>query len=311
MSEGELGAASGDDKVERDRVAWEAWGSPLSMPQWLERERLLRAHPWSRTQMETWVWRERGEAVASCETFRMEGHLRQGQARPVYGVASVFVEQRLRRRGHAERMMRALIEHLRRREAGALASILFSDVGAALYERAGYAAHVARPFDWVFPAWAGPGGAPAPLLSEAEVGAAFARIPRPGGELVVWPSREQLDWHLERERFYAHTLGLPRLPAAGAALEQGTVLWAGDLRHRELAVLLLHAADAAAARQLLATAQQVAHRAQLTAVRVWEEPPFPCEPFRQPRASSLPMVAALSPDARGARWSHAPRALWI
>ena len=193
----------------------------------------------------------------------------------------------------------------------ALASILFSDVGAPLYERAGYAAPVAQPFDWGFPARPATGVAPAALLSEKDVGDALGGIARPERELVVWPSRDQLDWHLERERIYARVLGLPRPSGAGAALASGTVLWAGDLRRKELAVLLLHAADPETARALVAAAQQVAHEAQLTAVRMWEEPPFPCEPFRQPRASSSPMMAPLSTDARASAWAPVPRALWV
>src|SRR5262249_60655126 len=85
------------------------------------------------------------------------------------------------------------------RGARARAGTLFSDVGAPLYERAGY---VARPAgDLVFaPAGGDPAAAVDGLLDEANMAAALASVPLPGGRFLVWPGGGQLDWHLARSR---------------------------------------------------------------------------------------------------------------
>src|SRR5687767_3665727 len=92
----------------RDRLTHAAWGGGLDEAQYLERERRLWRHPFSRAGLRRWVLRD-GEPAASCETYPVaavltgdRGREREGAG---VGVASVFVEERLRGRGYARALL--------------------------------------------------------------------------------------------------------------------------------------------------------------------------------------------------------------
>src|SRR5919197_5263706 len=164
----------------------------------------------------------------------MRSWLRGGGEVVTFGVASVFTEPALRGRGHCTRMMQALVAKLRQ-EPRAHASILFSDVGAALYGRAGYLTRlgVDRVFD---PLEGDPAEDVDALFGEAEVASELGRVERPDDPFVVWPSPEQLDWHLERERIYSEMLSVPRPSVCGARAGRAVAFWAGVLKDRRLVV---------------------------------------------------------------------------
>ena len=134
------------EKRARDRLTYSAWGERLTVDDFVEREARLRAHPWARAAMATWFLRgDRGAVLSSCETFRMESRLRRAGGAVEHGVtfavASVFTEPSLRGRRLASTMMEQLGRRLAESEPGADAPhaiILYSDVGPAMYQRAGY-----------------------------------------------------------------------------------------------------------------------------------------------------------------------------
>lgn len=303
----ELSEASEEEKVARDLLTHAPWGAPLDLDSWLRRERRLRAHPWS-AGMRTWFLREGGEVLSSCETFAMRSTA-GSEAGTSYGVASVFTEERHRGRGHATELLRRVHARLSAEDRLAQAFILFSEVGAGIYERAGYAARREWDEDLVFPpsTAAGPGAAePAPEEELARVLACAPPPPRRGfavddspgaGEareerlneaahqlaggvrvvdpprgFLVWPSAEQLDWHRERERIYAEVLGRPRAPGCGARHRDGVVIWTGNLRSDRLYLLLLRAETAEAASALVEAARRAAAAAGLGAVHLWKCP---------------------------------------
>jgi len=300
---------------ERDRVTYQAWGGRLTPAEWALREERLRAHAWSRAGLAGWLLMDQDEKVlASCETYRMQSYL-QGAPGTTLGVASVFCEPALRGRGYASRLMALLGAHMQRERAQA--GILFSDVGAPLYERAGY---VARPAgDLVFaPAGGDPAAAVDGLLDEANMAAALASVPIPGSRFLVWPSAEQLDWHLERSRTYATLFRRPRAPSCGARAGQATAFWAADLWKNRLQVLLIVAADASATSALIEAARREAARSGLDGVRLWLDPEAP-DPGRAglgagrpaPREGSLPMIRAFAAGLAPEDWTLIPRGLWI
>src|SRR4051812_26925324 len=128
-----LGEASAAEKVARDRLTYEAWGSGLTREQYLDRERILRQTDQGRLGMRTWVLRvPNGVVMASCETFRLP-LLPTGVAEVI---ASVFVDSPLRGARMASRLMKALVAH--RKAAGIDALLLFSEVGERLYAHAGF-----------------------------------------------------------------------------------------------------------------------------------------------------------------------------
>ena len=69
--------ATDAQKAERDAVTYMEWGKLLTPEGYFERERRLRAHPWSRADMKTWLLcAEEGGVLASCEALRMDSFLR-------------------------------------------------------------------------------------------------------------------------------------------------------------------------------------------------------------------------------------------
>lgn len=314
-----LAVASEAEKRQRDRVTYAAWGERLTPADFELREERLRAHPWAHEAMLTWILFDgRDQKVASCETFRMES-LARGERGACYGVASVFVEEHLRGQGHALQMMQLLSLELQARDPAAHAAILFSDVGTALYERAGY---VVRPAaDLIFPP-TGDTAMGVDLLSDDDVPAVMraAALPAPHDDFVVWPTPAQLDWHRERERVYAERLGRPYLPIAGAARGPAVLLWAADLKHERLYILYLNAKAQDDVVALVRAARALAGRSGLREVRLWEFPQ-PSWPFakeggvRELRTESLPMIRPFSRTERSRvaahAWNWIPRGIWV
>jgi GNAT superfamily N-acetyltransferase len=299
----ELVVANAEEKLARDRLTYAAWGEPLALEQWLEREQALCAHPWAQQTMTWWLWRgDDGAVLSSCETYRMRSSLR-GTRGETWAVASVYTEPALRGRGHARRMMDALVA--RTRAEGAQASTLFSDVGAPIYEASGY---VARPAEDIVltPLVGDPALGVDALLGEV------VDVREPDGAFAVWPTRDQLDWHVERARLYRPLLGRAPLPAVGARAGDGVIIWTTDAKQTSLKIVWLDATRRDQAEALLLSARRVAHALDLGEVRVWAQPwPFAVDGKREPRDGSLPMIAPLIPALRADDWTQIPRAVWV
>ena len=290
------------EKRARDILTYAEWGGRLTIPQYLEREQLLRAHLWAKLGMTTWFLVEDDQVLASCETFRNDSTVGTA-AGNTFSVATVFTQSELRGRGYAGALMTLLVDRLRR-EPAAQATVLFSDVGVGIYRQAGY-----RPLpacDWVLP--------PLPAATGfewLETPAAPPRVPGSAGQLTLHPSAPQLDWHFERSRIYARFLSRTLLQHQGAHTAEASAWWTANYKADELVVLWLDAPTPAAAQPVLQAAQAQAHHAGLKQVRLWET--LSLEKFpgaqRVPREGELPMVANLG--ATVADWCRVERALWV
>jgi GNAT superfamily N-acetyltransferase len=295
-----LRLASEAEKRARDELTFQEWAAGLTPEGYVERERRLRAHTWARASMRTWLLEEGGEIVSSCETFAVPS-LHRGERGTTHEVASVFTEPRLRGKGHAGRMMKRLVKQLREESPEAHAVVLFSDVGAGLYERAGF---VTRPaVDWVYP----------PRASTAKV--EWLKHPPEvslKGALALQLSAEQLDWHLERERIYADQLRKPRPDVCGASVGNSRIVWACNFKSNSLVVLALEAATPDEAKPLMESAQATAHAVGLNEVRCWESAlPMPPGGRREERKGSLPMLCPLHPAVKPESWEDIPRGCWV
>jgi GNAT superfamily N-acetyltransferase len=313
-----LRLATEEEKAARDVLTHAEWGGLLTVEQFLEREQRLRAHPWAARVMATWVLEEDGRLLASCETFRMPSLLKlpdgRRQVGGTYGVASVFVEPPLRGRGHAWRMMASLREVLEAGDAQAQGSLLFSDVGPALYERAGYAA---RPgVDAVLPA-GGEWPAQVQRLTEAMLPVEWPLVRTPDVPFLVWAGPDQVDWHLERERFYAEMLERSRPSAMGARAGESRAFWAVSWKDDALWILWLDARTPDEAGACLRAARAAAAEAGVREVRLWDSSalgPWTSAldglPLRS-RGGCLPMLHGFREGVASAAWHVIPRALWI
>jgi hypothetical protein len=314
----ELRRATDEEKAARDALTHAEWGKLLTVEQFLERERRLRDHPWTARVMATWLLCEGGRVVASCETFRMPSILKlaggQRQVGGTYGVASVFVEPSLRGRGYASQMMARLRPALEAEDATAQGSLLFSDVGPGLYERSG---HRARPGRDLVLSSGGEWPEGAVRLSEATLPVEWPLVRVPNAPFLAWAGPDQVDWHLERERYYAEALGRPRPSAVGARAGESRIFWAVSYPGNALAVLWLDARAGAEARMCLEAARAAAAEAGVGSVVMWDssaEGPWAAAvdgaTLRQ-RDGCLPMLAGYREEVDAAAWPFIPRALWI
>jgi GNAT superfamily N-acetyltransferase len=312
--------ASDEQMVRRDALTYSEWGKLLTPEGYAARELRLRAHPWARADMRTWLLcDEAGDVLASCETFRTDSFLRAPDGALIPGdsfaIASVFTEERLRGRGYATRLMDLLAAELER-QPRAHAALLFSDVGPRIYARSGYRELPA--WDWhLSPAPGAPGESVDVLLGEKDVVRGLTRMRRPEVPFFFWPTPAQIDWHLERGRIYVEHLGCSLPQSCGAAVGESTALWGLVGRSAELTVLMLDARSPGEATALLEAARREASRSGLSRVVLWEEPSLtPLLPLvegatRVARDGSLPMVRPLRPDLPPSPLLSVPRGLWV
>jgi len=156
----------------------------------------------------------------------------------------------------------------------------------------------------LLPALAGdPGEGVDRLLGEAELGAALGAAPRPDDPFLIWPTADQLGWHLERERFYSEALARARPRAWGAAIGRSVALFTAEPKHRQLVVQLLAIERAEDGPPLYRAARRVARQAELTEVRVWGEGSHP--------SAELPMLLPLAPGVAVDGWRTVPHAIWM
>jgi GNAT superfamily N-acetyltransferase len=285
-----------------DAVTASAWGQRLTLAQFLEREARLRAAPFARASLRTWLWTgDDGAVRSSCETYRVPA--RRGE-RAGHGaiVASVFTEGPLRGRGYASAMLAVVCERLR--AEGTLAVGLFSEVGAALYERVGF---VERPsWDVLWPAREGSLDG---VSLEAAVQAPPARR-APSPQVTFELTLDQCQWHVEREQTYASLLNLPSPTQHLARAGTSTVCWAASFQTGELHVLWYQLGRRDEADALLRAARHVAFSCGLSRVRVWETEPLPtvADAERVRRTDELPMLRAL--DGGASDWDTVHRGSW-
>lgn len=295
-----LTIATEAERQARDLLTAEVWGTGLTAAQFNERELRLRGHPWAKKTLTSWLWKnDDGSVLASCETFLDEAHAgaRRGTAAMI---ASVFTEPALRKRGHAEHMLRAVTAKLRA-DPHCLALALFSEIGTSYYQRLGFWPVPA--FDTFFEP-----RAEAPKVEWIEGQLPSPRHP-PADEhtLRLALSSERLDWHLERERIYGAALGKKALEHHGARVGDSTITWTAYWKTNELQVLSLELRDSAHLAPLLHAASHAAHLAELPCVRVWET--FALRSGRRvERTDEVAMFLPLTPGVQA--WTMVERGLW-
>ncbi|MGV3622876.1 MAG: GNAT family N-acetyltransferase [Archangium sp.] len=284
--------ATAAQQIARDDASFPAWGTGLTLASFKERERRLRAHAWAKRTMASWFWVDgAGQVLSSCETFIDTAHAgsRAGLAATI---ASVFTEERHRGRGHAEAMLRALVEELRKT---CLAVTLFSEIGTKLYARLGFCAVPA------YDTWFEPlAEAPSVDWLKAPLPDVIRPTPPPD-TLKLDLSSERLDWQLVREDVYG-----TRLDVHGARDGDACITWTAYWKTKELQVLSLDAPSP----RLIAAARHVAHRAGLPKVRVWETMDMSTIPGarREARTDEIAMFLPLTPGIQA--WTQVERGLW-
>lgn len=340
---------SPDEAIALDTRTHAAWGNVLSLPQYLQRERVLRASPFSQAGLRAWVLQRDGVLLASCETYACpvqvaaagRGAGGEGLLRGVgHGIASVYVDTAQRGHGYASELLRRVHETLARE--GALLGFLWSEIGPTLYGRLGY---VVRPLSLrryaAAPKEESHGAVPPwQFLRPAEVPAALAGRQLGGRGLsysveIAWP---QIDWYLRRAAFYSRCLGRPLSPYVAAQAGDALAVFCPDFVAQVMRVLTLYPgarlARAGAVfeprspegenlRNVLHAARTVAGQLGLAQIELWQNPLNAGYlrggvHLQGEQVKDLPMVALLSPTLPGARtalraddWQDYERGLWL
>lgn len=294
----------------RSRMTALAWGNKLTLEQYLAREHELAATAFAKNGLRTWVLEDdAGAIVASCETYRMTSVL-DGTRGVTHGLASVFVEPSLRRRGFAREMLSRVIERLR--GEGAQAAHLFSEVGTSLYGSLGF---VARPI--AARRWS------AIDASVAEVALPFglagrdalaSRLLSGAGRFRIVLDDAQLEWHRARARAYHRVLAPERLAPdslLGAIAGDAWIAWFPDYRLDKLLTLAIGPGTPAETGALVEAARRAAHALGFAALEHWECPATILPGGEQcPLPDEIPMILPFAAFAPG-DWVEYGRGCWV
>lgn len=313
--------ATGAEATARDALTHGAWGAPLTKAQFLERERCLRAHPWSKHAMIVWlgVHDETGETMASCETFRMNA-LQGGAPAISYGIASVFTEEKHRGRGHASAVVRGAMEQLEKATPKTPVSFhLYSDVGAPIYERLGFKSLPSQ--EWLIPATAPikplAGITRARRLTEMDsLAPLLERYSWLEAELHVVPDLLHLDWHWERSRVYGRLLGRRQPRFLALAADDAYSVWMADYKHDILRALIFVSNRVDTAAAMIWDASQEAEFLGIPKMSLWHTPAA----MPEGAADALRTVSGVALAPRDGELAmvrphlaltEVPRALWV
>ena len=246
--------------LERDRLASldtlraTEWRGPLTAPEFLHRNERLRAHRYG-SRIESWGWMpDGGQApVASCDLLPISLGASGGGTESAWLLASVVTPPNERGKGHASRMLEALLER-----RGDKPWLLFSDIGPEFYARWGFRAlpQVCHTVP------AGEGEADLAVAGAAFIAETIGAR-RKGGRQY---GAEEIDWIAERYRAFAEfrdLIDVPVLLDAGA--EEAPVFVAVDAVRDELALLWRDPGDENAVRR----AQDAAGALGLSTVSFW------------------------------------------
>eukprot|EP00898_Chlorokybus_atmophyticus_P006307 jgi/Chlat1/6678/Chrsp49S06165 len=314
---------------------------------YLVREERLDTHPWSRRALISWVLTKcehsagpiTPEAVlSSCETY-CEECTWKGRTGTVYGIASVFTSPDCRKKGYAGELIRLLVDKVRRMDSDALALVLYSDVGASMYEQAGsFSAPVAQPMDYV-----------ATLKDDAnavsqvrdacsgvqwlrredvrpyieEINAAAARESE-ATSLIIKADPLQVDWLIERQASYEDLMSFPHMQYSGAVLGGSCAVWMHDIESGTLRILLCQVDNAETGAAVFAAAVKTAMEAGIELGKTitwsvvgwpWPLPQDACSNYglrleAVSRKGSLPMIVPLCEGLNPQDWIYVPRAIW-
>ncbi|KAL2800029.1 hypothetical protein BJX66DRAFT_292164 [Aspergillus keveii] len=226
------------------------WRDALTVPQYLEEYAYLLTVPLARNNGITqWILVDNNQpatkrtVLASCETFLKRALFSDpdGKCEQViaHGIASVYCEPGLRKRGYASRLLEELSKTLPnwRADAGAkcVASMLYSDIDPGFYQRLGW-----NPFPSYhleFEPKVAPHGAThlyaedLAALCEKDETIFRSSLSKPSTEsqprFAIVPDHDHLVWHHSKEEFGAQRLfGKTPLVKGAIAGPPGNRVWA-------------------------------------------------------------------------------------
>jgi len=179
------------------------WGEGLTEEAYAKWHRAQRETTWGRERLSRHALVEDGQVLASAKRYDLEAWI-DGRRAAVAGIGAVFTPPALRGRGHAHVLIDALAADAARR--GCEHTLLFSEIGAAYYERLGFRVVPTR--EQTIEVRPGRGGAPAVLVRAGETRdlAGIAELSpraRAGASFALDRSADFLAFVLARRRLLA------------------------------------------------------------------------------------------------------------
>jgi GNAT superfamily N-acetyltransferase len=142
---------------------FQIWNEGLSRPAYGQWNRAQLRTPWARRHLQRFAsLDDRGQVLATAKQYRFDVRV-DGREGWMCGIGAVFTPPEQRGHGYASALIEELVSRARR--DGALLASLFSEIGAAFYERLGF---TGVPLDEVTITVNQKGGAPAMLVRAGE-----------------------------------------------------------------------------------------------------------------------------------------------
>jgi GNAT superfamily N-acetyltransferase len=316
--------ATEQQKLDRDLLTFEAWGKRLNLDQFLVRESVLRREKWSHENMTTWLLQDNlDQPLASCETFRMKSYIRHREIQTLgstLGIASVYVEPRLRGNGYSSALLTELINHLTTENEKFHACVLYSEVGEALYQKVGFCP--VQSMEWVFPSDSSTVlSEPAEVCSitrEHFIDHAHRYLCPPQSKFCIWPECDQIFWHIKRQDLYTSFLEKNNSNIVGIATNDSWIIWMIDYKYDVLRILVSSLKNSADADALIKKARQFAYKMGLLEVRLWSTSEtlscgadvWTAREFVA-RTDAIAMILPLASEIRPENWGEIQRAIWV
>jgi len=333
--------ANHEQFIESTKANYQAWGTRLSIDQFVYREeQLLETTLGSPAHHQPWALLRGDTVVASCETFSEDCFYcfsgeKEVRRAPSISVASVFVEDKHRGKGYASIMLR-LFNSLMRKQGGYIFSDLYSDVKPTIYERVGWtqypapsvAVHVkdfrkSSRFSSNFSASNfGLKDAVSVIKVDEEntkVDVQKAAALHPGAGVVVSHifSVAKLEWLATIADLYCEVYNYTKPVNYGALIDNHNyIIWSHDFREMDLYVLKLRSTSPENTQHLISAAVAEAFTFRFSHVNIWWNLPSSHASFsgltiKQREQDSIPMMAWFLDNSKRIDWINIEKFGWV
>jgi GNAT superfamily N-acetyltransferase len=314
-------ANSVQQKKKCDELTFQAWGSLLSPDQYFEREINLRNEEWCRNRAKTWILESNeSQHLASCETYQMNSYIKDSDSESgkTIGIASVFVEPHLRKRGYANRLIEEVVAKTLELETNVHAFILYAEDCEPVYRKNGFVTVDSK--EWSIPTSnLEQAQDRVNYIHRVEILDRFTSIfTLPRGKFVVWPSLSQINWHLKRQDLYASFLKRESPMVAGSRVNESYLLWVVDFKFNVLRIVLDKVCCPTDFVVLIESAIVFAKKLGIESVKLWNYEMN--EEVRQylssvgsllNRSDSISMIKPVDRRICPKDWSFINRSIWV
>lgn len=254
------------------------WGKGLKLEEYLKREELLASCEFAKT-LSTWVLLdENDDIVTCCETYTRDC-LYQSRLMKCVSIASVFTPSNHRRKGYAAAMLSQLQSELKKMD-NVVASTLYSDIGPDYYHKMNWKCYPSITLSTTVHQSTNDQQTvsflsleQAKVLIRNEASELIANANTSGKDtLTLLPSPENLEWHLQRAKFYLSLNDKDNNSLEsklGLQKDTDYLVWTIDTKKKSLSILHAKLSAKTSTLDLLLAAKKQALEWKLATVDMW------------------------------------------